>query len=106
MLFVELGHDADIAVPLFIEVDGLGAGELECPVERTGGVKTQMGGDMLLKITVQRVAAGEMAEVRAFHLITFRFGHVQFAASKERRKQPIRDFPPLSMVVPAVLVPR
>ena len=65
--FVEFCHDADPAPQLFIEVDSLKAGKLEDPVDRAGDVKTHLGGDISLDMTVQRVAGGEVAEVSAFH---------------------------------------
>lgn len=73
MILVEFCHDADLAMPLLIEVDGPGAGELEDPVNRAGGVKTQLGGNMLLDIGVQGVAEREVAEVSVYHRINFRF---------------------------------
>ena len=60
-------------MPLFIEVDRPGVVELEDPVDRAGGVKTQLRGNMPLDIGVQGVAAGEVAEVSVYHRINFRF---------------------------------
>ena len=64
--------DANPAALLFIEVDGLGAGELEDSVLRSGGVKAHLGGDMPLDIGVQGIAVGEVAEVSACHRHTRR----------------------------------
>jgi hypothetical protein len=55
---VKFCHDADPTLHLFVELDGLGAGELEDPVDRIGKVEPQFGCDMPLDMTVQWVAAG------------------------------------------------
>src|ERR1035437_2709320 len=63
VVFVEFCHNTDPALSLFIEIDGLGIGKLEDPVDRTGGDKSQLRGDMPLYISVKWVAMGEVAEV-------------------------------------------
>lgn len=67
---MEFYHDANSAMPLFIEVDGPGAVELEYPVGRLGGIKFQLGGDMLLDITLQWLSVREVAEMSVFYRIT------------------------------------